>query len=109
MIGVSAEGDLGVDIEQMRATPRHLAVAQRFFAAEDYAFLDVHEREYAAKTAERLMGAMVDGLAEAAREQLPASTGRVASWHARRMSSARQARLTAGHIDVFALPPALPR
>ena len=56
-----------------------------------------------------LMGAMVDGLAEAAREQLPASTGRVASWHARRMSSARQARLTVGHIDVFALPPALPR
>jgi predicted HD phosphohydrolase len=28
--------------------------------AEDYAFLDVHEREYAAKTAERLMGAMVE-------------------------------------------------
>lgn len=39
VIGVSAGGDLGVDIEQMRATPRHLAVAKRFFAAEEYAFL----------------------------------------------------------------------
>ncbi len=27
---------------------------------EDYEFLDVHEREYAAKTADRLLGAMVD-------------------------------------------------
>lgn len=53
-----------------------------------------------------LMGAMVDGLAEAAREQLPASTERVSAWHARRMASAPQARLMVGHIDVLALPPA---
>jgi SAM-dependent methyltransferase len=52
-----------------------------------------------------LMGAMVDGLGEAVREQLPASSERVDSWHARRMAKTLQARLTVGHIDVLALPP----
>jgi SAM-dependent methyltransferase len=54
---------------------------------------------------QHLMAAMVDGLAEAVREQLPESSERADSWHARRMAMALQARLTVGHIDVLALPP----
>jgi SAM-dependent methyltransferase len=53
-----------------------------------------------------LLASMVDGLAGAVREQQPASSERVSAWRARRLAGALRARLTVGHIDVLALPPA---
>lgn len=59
--------------------------------------------------AQALYRAMVEGMGNAAREQLPADDTRIQAWQTRRTALAASARLTVGHTDVFAWPPSAAR
>ncbi len=53
-----------------------------------------------------LQNALIDGIARAAREQAPASAGRIERWQGerQRVVETGQSFLTVGHLDIFAVP-----
>ncbi|MDO8904502.1 class I SAM-dependent methyltransferase [Hydrogenophaga sp.] len=73
----------------------------RVFQAHSDWQVDAHDHPQG----QTMIDAMVDGLARAAQEQMPAEAPRVRAWRTRRKTSASKSRLTVGHIDVLALPP----
>lgn len=87
---------------------RAVAALQQALSAAGYRVFTAHSDWWVdggeSPSAHAMQGALIDGMAAAAKEQDIASAPALADWQQRRHAMARQGQLRVGHLDLLALP-----